>query len=311
MRLKKKGKAPGLMRGSILHEMVSSRVRHQLDKNCRDPQPQEILAQYQKKHGRLFREEEEMYGDIIGDCGRIYENYVRYYKHDDLKYEYDEAFVATDLTDEIRLNGYIDKVAVDKQGRRWLVDHKFVRSIPSADERFSELQLIIYVWAWNRWNTDKPVDGVLWDYVRAKPPAQPELLKKGGLSRRKNIDTDAFTYRKAIKRHRLKAADYADFLESLEGKDSTFFLRVPLPTPSKKMLDAVITDFRTTAVMIQKMKGIHPRNMSTFNCKTCEYRALCEAELRDHDVKFIMKTHYRVSERPEKEETHAEEEASS
>jgi len=295
--LKKKRASAPLIKGKILHAMLDAFVQTKSSANYTGPDPWDTLDQYEQKYDSLFKQEREEYGPIIEDCGTIFENYLRYYKNDPLHYGESEVFVATDLTDDLRFIGYIDKIATDKQGRRCLIDHKFVKTIPSNDDIFVELQLLIYVWAWERFNPSRPIDLIVWDYGRTKIPVIPELLKSGEeLTKRKNIDTDVRTYKQAINKHGFDPSDYEEILESLEGNEDKFFERIPLPRPSNKMIQTIVDDFRTDAIIIQKLKGIAPRSMNQFNCKNCEFRSLCEAEVRGLDADFIRKTQYRKRE---------------
>lgn len=300
-RLKKKKKAVPLLKGSILHEMLDAhykvtnlKARKSSIESIEDAG--QVLDRYEEKYKDLFLEEQETYGDIIGDCEKIFQAYLKYYKEDPLSYKASEVFVSTPLADDITLIGYIDKIAVDDKGRHWLVDHKFTKSIPHEDETYHELQLLIYVWAWERsvhgGNGKIKIDGIIWDHARTKIPATPELLKKGGLSQRKNMDTTASIYMTEIGKHGLDPADYVEMLQHLQGNEDKFFRRIILPRPPQDMINEIVEDFRTTAVMIQKMKGIAPRSMSNFNCRICEFRPLCEAEVRGHDADFIKKSEY-------------------
>ena len=150
-KLKKKKKSVPLLKGSILHDMLNALVMHKKFKNYDGPDPWDVLDKYEDEYAKLFAEEQEEYGDVIDHCTRIFEGYMHKYKNDELKYEYTEEFVATDLTDEIRFIGYIDKIARDDNNRRWLMDHKFVKNIPSDSDRFFEVQQpLFYIWAWDR-----------------------------------------------------------------------------------------------------------------------------------------------------------------
>ena len=259
-----------------------------------------MLEEYAEQFGAYFEEEKDMHGDIIGDCGKIFEGYLRKYRKDPLIYEASEIKVEVDLSKlgsgalPIKFIGFLDKIARDQQERRWLVDHKFLKSIPTADDRFAELQLLIYVWAVGMEDPKKHIDGVCWDYARAKAPTEPEVLKSGELSKRKNLDCDPYTYLKVIRRERKDAKQYVDMLEHLEGKEDTFFERVFLPKPSTDMIIEVVNDFLQTAAEIQAKRdgGRCARSMSSFNCNTCEFRTLCEAEVRGLDADYVMKAEY-------------------
>lgn len=299
--LKRKRKHIRLLRGSILHEMLDAYIERKIHGlKYEGPDPWDVLERYAEEYGSYFEEEKEMHGDIVGDCGKIFEGYLRKYRRDPLKYEESELGIELDLSVlgsgaiNVKFIGWIDKIAVDQQDRRWIMDHKFVKSIPTADDRFSELQLLLYVWALGMINVKGKIDGVCWDYGRAKAPTQPEVLKNGSLSKRKNLDCDVYTYRNAIRRNGLVEADYGDMLSLLQGKEDTFFERVFLPLPNTDMVVEVVNDFLQTTAEIQAKRedGRCSRSMSPFNCATCEFRPLCEAEVRGLDADFVKKSEY-------------------
>lgn len=292
--LKRKRKGIRLLRGEILHEMLNAYIRSKMVKKSKGKDPWDVLEEYAEKFKDYFAEEKEHYGDIPGDCAIIFEGYLRKWRRDPLKYEASEKSVFFDIASDLRFIGFIDKVATDAEGRRWIMDHKFVQNIPTAEDRFSELQLLLYVWAWSLAYPDVEIDGVCWDYARSKAPTKPEVLKSGGLSKRKNLDCDPHTYLQTIRENDLNPDDYDDMLRHLEGKEDTFYERVFLPKPSKKMIDEVVQDFLATAKEIkQKRKGERAaRTMNPFNCNGCEFRPVCEAEVRGLDADFILKSEY-------------------
>jgi hypothetical protein len=286
-----------LFKGEILHEMLNAYVRAKLVKGYIGDDPWDVLAGYAEKFKDYFEEEKEHYGDIIADCGEIFEGYLRRYRHDVLRYEKSEVPVYFDISGlKLRFAGFIDKIAVDAQDRRWIVDHKFMQSIPTAEDRFSELQLLLYVWGLSKSNPEIEIDGVLWDYARSKAPTVPEVLKSGkGLTQRKNLDCDAHTYMRTLAENKLDPSDYVEMLKHLEGKDNSFFERVYLPKPTDAMVKEVVADFLETAKDIKGKRGKTARcarSMSPFNCNTCEFRSLCEAEVRGHDTDFVIKADY-------------------
>lgn len=300
-RLKRKLKHVRLLRGEILHEMLNAYIETKIHGlKYEGPDPWDVLETYAEEYATYFEAERELHGDIVGDCGKIFEGYLRKYRKDTLRYEETELEVRLDLSSlgagaiEVEFIGIIDKVARDPQKRRWLMDHKFVKTIPTADDRFSELQLLLYVWVYGMINPKDKLDGVCWDYGKAKAPTEPDILKNGSLSKRKNLDCDVYTYRNAIRKAGLVEADYQDMLQHLEGKEDTFFERVFLPTPSTDMIIEVVNDFLQTTAEIQAKRedGRCSRNMSPWNCNNCDFRPLCEAEVRGLDADFIRKSEY-------------------
>ena len=300
--LKRKLKHVRLFRGEILHEMLNAYILRKIHGNKYDgADPWDTLEGYAEEFANYFEAEKEEHGDIIGDCGKIFEGYLRKYRRDPLRYEESEIMVEVDLSNlgtgalPVTVVGVIDKVARDEQKRRWIMDHKFVKSIPTADDRFSELQLLIYVWLYGMVNPTDKIDGVCWDYGKAKAPTEPDVLKSGALSKRKNLDCDVYTYRNAIRKAGLVEQDYADMLKLLEGKEDSFFERVFLPLPNTDMIIEVVNDFlQTTAeILVKRDEGRCVRAMSPFNCATCDFRPLCEAEVRGLDADFVRKSEYR------------------
>ena len=172
--------------------------------------------------------------------------------------------------------------------------------IPGPQERFSDIQTVLYFWGWNQSHSkDKQLDGIIWDYGRQKAPAIPELLKTGRLTMRANIDTDQHTYLQTIKDNALSEKPYRAFLKTLEGKERTFFERVSLPAPAMSLVQTVVEDARASAVIFQNLTkaGVAPRSMNGFNCNHCDFRSICEAEVRGLDAKFIRKRDFTIEER--------------
>jgi len=284
--------APPLIRGTIIHTLLDHRSIKGggLGFNT-------LMAQYEERYGALFKEEQDMYGaDFLESIGRVYKGYLRTYDDTDLEYLSSEEFVSTPLVGDILYQGHLDK-RVLKDGRVWIMDHKTHKNIPTEEQRFNDYQILLYLWAYNREHPKgEQIDGVIWDYIRTKPPTVPEKLVKGGLSVAKNQDTDVYTYTKELVKLRLnpKAPPYREFLADLEKRQRhRFYHRVFLPAPSKPMIESVVRDFTTTAQMMHGLKGYYPRN-STRDCSWCEYYRLCTAELKGLDDDFIRKTEFKV-----------------
>lgn len=172
-----------------------------------------------------------------------------------------------------------------------VLTHNTHKVIPDENKRFADLQTVLYWWALVE--NGQKMSGILWDYIRTKPPTQPELLKKGGLTRRKDLDSDYETYLAAITENGLDPADYQVELERL--KDNVFFKRVYLPHPSAELVTNVVEDFFTTAREIENSTS-KARNMNQ-DCTNCSFFQLCQAEVRGIDGSFIKKQLFTVREK--------------
>lgn len=296
-RLARKKPSVPLIRGTILGEMINA-----MAVKGSKVTPESVLEKYYRKYRKLFKQEREIYGDLIDECRRIFEGYRKFWKDDPLIFERTEALVTVDLSPDIRFIGYIDKIARDKRDMRWVLDHKSHRSLPNEEVRFSDLQTVFYVWAWNTQYPRESVSGIVWDYLRTKPPTIPEVLKDGSLSQRKNMDTDYDTYMRAIRENNLDPKDYRETLKRLEGSESHFYRRVPLPHPPQSMIDQIVKEARDTATEIMELgEVLHDRNMGK-DCAWCDFRDICQAELRGLDADFIRKAHYTIREHAEEHE---------
>lgn len=300
--IKRRPRKP-LLRGSTVHRII------EYDINGLDPWVP--FEEFKKQYKKLFLEQQEEYGDLPELVKRMMEEYFKWYKKDPIKWisvergkpKAEYKFVVP-LTSSINLGGKIDAVGQSKDKLRWLVDHKNNKTIPTGDIIYSDIQTVLYAWALLQKGIH--IDGVMWNYIRAKAPSAPELLKNGDLSRRKNIDTTWGVYKQAIKDNGLKVKDYKDMEEHLQGKENDFFQRVYIPL-DKSVMKTIVSDARVTAREI-KRKGTRDK-VRTFgrHCDWCDFKDLCQAELRSLDAKFIRKTLYMVK-KDAKEETKETEE---
>lgn len=304
--LQAKRKPAQLLRGTILHEMLEARDHGQhAGKLLLKQSASEVFLKYDAQYGKLFEEEREFYGEnFMDDIWRIYKGYTRTYKGDDWKVLATEGLVRTQLTPKIEFEGHYD-LRVSHSSRRWLVDRKTHKVLPTAEERFNNFQLLLYVEAWNREHPKDRVEGIIWDYLRTKAPTIPEVLKSGQLTRRKDLDTDVHTYRKAIRDNELDEDGYDYYLKELEKRSvDKFYQRVSLPIPSREMVNTVVQEFTQSAEMMRTAKHF-PRN-ATYTCaRRCEFFRLCNAELSGINAKFVEKSDY--EQRPEDTREGAEE----
>lgn len=287
----KKKKKP-LLYGSIVHEMIEAKLN---GKDAFAP-----LEKAAKEYGKMMKEELEHYGDIIGEIRSVMTNYFEYWKKDPLKYikskksgNYSEHKFQVQLHDNIYMQGTLDAVAKDKVGRVWLMDHKTTKKIPEDGWRYYDIQSAIYV-KFAKALGFPEIDGVVWNYIRKKPPTVPDLLKSGELSKRSNIDTTWPVYLQAIKDNKLDPDDYKDMQEQLKGKEANFFFRTYMPI-NKDVVENIVNEAIMTAHEMDELQDeptSHTRNLG-YHCTYCPYFTLCQAELRNLDAKTVRKMDYK------------------
>ncbi len=124
------------------------------------------------------------------------------------------------------LAGIAPLVIEKPDGSVWLTISRVIsRKDPNLDQRLdTDLRIRAACWAVNRY-LPGGVKGVIVDVLRAKLPAEPEILKNGSVSKRANIDTTLEVFTEILNRTGSDPADYAEILERLAGEDDGFFRR--------------------------------------------------------------------------------------
>lgn len=285
-------KARPLIFGSIGHEMLEEKIE--------GGKPENALAQAEKVYGNMFREEQEAYGDIIGDLRSVVGMYHKRYANDGLTYlkingRRAEHEAEIDLGEGVVLIVKLDAIAQTKDGRTWAMEHKFKKAIPDEDERFFDIQTSLYTEFPQSFGLQK-FSGVLWDYVRSKAPSVPELLKKGGLSKALRIDTTPEVYLQAIRDNNLNPADYQDILAELKGREDNFSKRVFMPR-NAALGKTLASELRQTSLEMEKNLGKDRTRTIERHCKWCSYRLLCRSEMLGLDAEFVRKHDFRKKEK--------------
>jgi len=285
-KLRRRAKARPLQFGGIVHSMIEA------DIEGRDPF--EMLDAIEQDNKRLFREEREMYGEIVEDARYIFQGYKQYWKDDPLIYlahdgRKSEHEFEIDLTSDIRVTGKVDAAAKSKR-MNWLVEHKTHKNFPNSDHRWRNLQSAVYMrlvemLGW--WS----FEGTLWDYIRSKPPTRPQLLKSGELSSR-DVDTLPQVVLDTLQAHNLSKRNYAELIDKVKANQSNWYQRVYTPI-KKTVVDNLLRDFTTSARWLRDVdfdKQV-PRTIGR-HCGWCEYEPLCRAFLQGSDEEYVMEKEY-------------------
>lgn len=301
--LRKKKPATPLFVGTGMHAMIEA----QIETGNWLP----ALANFRKEFTRLFIEERAELGDLPGQIEQIMKGYFKRFEGDDLIYvkrhrgRKTEIPMHVELAPRISFLGRIDAFPADPFGRHWIMDHKSCKTIPDEDARFADLQLLLYVWLAPQLGYPKP-DGVIWDYLRKKPPTPPEVLKNGTISKAVKQDTTVETYMKVVEAQhnagtitKPQVEEYRRFAEeTFTGREEKFYRRIYLPTNSDAMVLNVVKDVIADGQQIL-LRGPEAtvRRMDNVKCRSCSYYTLCQAEVRGLDADYIRKTEYEVKEK--------------
>lgn len=261
--------------------------------------------QYLDDYNKLFEEERIALEAKRGRRGeplpsivtRIMKSYVWYYRHDNWKVVAVEQPFVVDTPLKIdgkiqTFQGVIDLVIEDEDGRRWIIDHKTAGTIPEATSFHAmDPQLMLYPWAAKQaWGWD--IAGIIYNYVKSKPPTIPQLTAGGKISRRK-VNTDYPTLRRFLLANEYDPDDFQDILKPLR-KRSPFLRRYRLPR-SNTVTKAILLDALSTAKRIRSNE--HRYRVITRDCsRMCSYHDLCRAELNGYDTSLMRRQNFTLKE---------------
>lgn len=302
--LRPKKKAVALRRGTWVHECLEQR-------DLGNPWIDKLKELKRNDYDPLFVEEKAELGDLPQEVLRMLRSYEKIYMEIDKEWEViavEQDFMIRVDSTPLVMTGKIDKIARNKQtGKVWVIEHKTMKNLPSEAFRITDVQTAIYDYILAKiliylpgceGLTSKDIGGVIFDYIRTKPPTIPEKLKNGSMSLRKNIDTDKYTYLWAVKQAGLNPADYEEFASNLPTEK--FFLRIEMPkyapvvkTLTREFLRSAMEAFNECEY---DKEAMFTRSLD-WSCDRprCEYRDLCIAELNGSDVSFMIKTDFERS----------------
>lgn len=295
MKLQPKAKSVQLERGTWLHELLMVDADGE---DWKERHKELTVAFY-----NLFEEQREELGDLPRECARIMFSYKRHYKDDAKRFvvvdtELDEVIT---LPSGLRINIIIDKIVEDKfNGGLWLVDYKTRKSFEDVENMMIDPQLTMYYGGAEIMGYS-PLNGGMYDELRTKAPAIPNLNKDGSLSRRKDIDTDVFTYMSAIRRNSLDPNDYAEILALIARRQAgKFFRRTTIPQ-DPPVIRTTLREAGMTAneIIRSEANGTFPRTFDKSCRWQCDFKDLCITQLYGGNIKPIIKSKFMVRRRDE------------
>jgi hypothetical protein len=295
----KKSKSLPLYKGSVVHSCLETHYSGDDWKGAHKV--------FKKEFSKLMEEEKAEYGDLPSEVNRMVKGYIATYK--------DETWtVATDKKGKplverefkvripgtrVVVKGVIDLVVHDSDPQYkgvWVIDHKTMKdSVPSNEFRMTDIQTTLYFWVvltlCEEWGLDtKKVRGAIFNYIRTKPPKEPDLLPTGGMSK-KNIDTSWMFYKQALKENGFDPNDYKDMRTKLRGKEEEFYHRHRMDKP-KTLMKQLLQEVVFSAYQIEAF-GDKPARTLDRSCDwMCDYKELCFAELQGLEVESMIKTMY-------------------
>jgi hypothetical protein len=188
------------------------------------------------------------------------------------------------------LHGYIDAILIDKETEcAWCVDYKFRKSLSPDEEEATNIQNAVYTHACYKMGVNI-VGTMTWQHLNT-PAADPAVLKNGTISRAK-IKTTWRHYEEFCKGHGVDPTPYEDEMKEkladIEWYRATYEFRNPETV--KRMWNQIVVP--ASYAVKSAYRGNNRRHLYPWNCKMCQFKDLCQAELRDHDADFLRSTQY-------------------
>ena len=190
--------------------------------------------------------------------------------------------------------GQIDWVARHRPtGLIWLWDYKIRQQFSSHSMEEYNTQMAVYQHVLQE-DVGLELAGSITFEVSSKLPRRPDVNKNGTLSRAA-INTDWATYLQAIHERGQNPLDYEDM--RLKLQDKVFYRALP-NYRNRATTQRIWGQFIRAAVDMRSVVngGAIPqvyRSMAPFNCRPCSYNVVCMGQLRDDDVEYLIKNHYR------------------
>lgn len=276
---------------------------------------QAMHAKFTDQYNELFDEEKEALGDLPTELRDMMRSYLWHYGADKDDPYHGTKTIGTEVTLECPWpdspNGSdiyrcrVDRIYEDEWGM-WAEDTKTNKTLPDHTIRLIDAASPLYIWCLRE--NGYPVQGFVWNYVRAKTPSKPKLAYEGTKRERLStaaLDTDYPTMVRGLRELGLNPADYKDILRPLynqrykygQVQTSSFFRRDTLEKDTGMIQRAIAAAMRTR----DHMHGYawdDPDSIERAVDRSCTYMCsftnLCVVEFVGGDSQTLRKRDFRV-----------------
>lgn len=202
-------------------------------------------------------------------------------------------------SNKVLLAGRFDGLVRRKDdGSVWLLETKTTRSIKEFVVAVGNAeQAAAYITAAQK-QLGVQVEGVLYNLMKKRVPAAPDVRLDGQLSQDMKFDGTPEYYIQCVKNHHTDwtpaqmNAVYAPFISKLRTRPSDWFARMPVRRTQHE-LKQFSADLWTVALeMTRKTTPIYP-SPSQMNCTWCQFRDVCLAYNRGEDIEPIFEHEFR------------------
>lgn len=242
----------------------------------------------------------EWFQEVLGetyvkDLKTIFNDYRKRYKDADVpnstEFEFNIDLGESELGEKIIFNGFIDGLYFDESNTpneyTVIEEHKTFYQKPDPVTLLFSTQKHLYAKAVELTFGAMPA-GILWDYIKNVPAAEPFILKSGKFSEAKNANVTPYSWRRACKKAGFDDKEYINRGKELYDKNiSNYFFREYQPF-NKDMVDKTFEDFKSVAIdVVNNGDGKKVKNC-TKDCSWCEYKPICRAEFNGDDIMAVV-----------------------
>lgn len=182
-----------------------------------------------------------------------------------------KAVAAVPCRADASIVGRLDVVAVDENGRTFILDHKTTSRIPNLQDVQIDIQPMTYLFLWPE------AQYFIFNYLYKREPMIPATLKDGRLSRAKLSDTTLEIYAARLKHLGHSWESYPDVYLELKNSPNKFFVRHRI-NKSEPMISLHATNLAAIATeMLDPLLPIYP-SPDRFKCSWCAFRDPCMME---------------------------------
>ena len=182
------------------------------------------------------------------------------------------------------VHGFIDAILVEREtGDIYVVDYKFRKRFTGEEDELTNIQNYIYAYACMQMGIE--VHGTMVWQCKSVAMAEPAMLRNGRVSKAK-INMTWEMYMRFVISKGLDPHDYLDMKAKLEEVE---WSRVCKEIITPIAIDNVMKDVFMPVVRSMKA-GVQRRCMYAWNCRSCQYRNLCMAEVRGYDYESMIDT---------------------
>jgi PD-(D/E)XK nuclease superfamily len=219
-------------------------------------------------------------------------------------YLHDEHFRDWDVGDgrsqEVVYQGRIDGLVRDLKGNYWLLEHKTASKEGGTQWLMMDEQTGSYIWAFEKMLGVR-ILGVIRTVAYKRFPAQPRILKDGGVSVDRRQSTTAQLFMDAVQEAYpfrpapetiAKVPKYKEYWDFLFSEAAPVFVERHSLTRNHEQIEDIGRRITLEAEDMLSDPHIYP-NVSPMNCNPCLFFGPCLMRQEGSDWEFTLKSSYR------------------